>query len=72
LSIALQRRKEEYLDTLVDAKKYLTYINIKLPVVHKVINHLNDARSSTQFKAKINAFTEKISSYPTINVLISR
>jgi hypothetical protein len=61
LSIALQRRTEEYLDTLNRTKKYLTYVNIKLPVVYKVINHLNDALNSKQFRAKIDTFAfEKI------------
>lgn len=70
LSIALQRRTEEYLETLSRAKKYLTYVNIKLPVVYKVINHLTDAYGSAQFKAKIDAFsTEKISSYPAIQYI---
>jgi len=70
LAIALQRRTEEYLDILSRTKKYITYVNIKLPVVNKVLNHLNDALESKQFKAKINTFSpDKISSYPTIEYI---
>jgi len=70
LAIALQRRTEEYLDILSRTKKYITYVNIKLPVINKVLNHLNDALESKQFKAKINTFSpEKISSYPTIEYI---
>lgn len=70
LAIALQRRTEEYLDILSRTKKYIAYVNIKLPVINKVLNHLNDALESKQFKAKINTFSpEKISAYPAIEYI---
>lgn len=68
LAIALQRDTEEYFGLLTRMKKYLTYVNIKLPVVQKVLNHLAAAKTSNQFQAKVASFDEpqKILKYPTI------
>ncbi len=71
LAIALQRNTEEHFLSLTQMKKYLTYVNIKLPVVQKVLNHLNAARFSDQFAAKVATFDEpsKIYAYPAIRAV---
>ncbi len=43
LAIALQRNTEEHFVWLTRMKKYLTYVNIKLPVIERVKNHLEAA-----------------------------
>lgn len=40
MSIYLQRNTEEYFDELTEMKKYLSYVDVKLPVVQKIMNHL--------------------------------
>jgi hypothetical protein len=58
LTVALQKNTEEYFSLLTRMKKYLTYVNIKLPVVQKVLNHLNAAKRSAQFSEKVVAFVD--------------
>jgi hypothetical protein len=68
LVIKLQRNTEEHFVWLTRLKKYLSYVNIKLPVIQKVWNHLNAAYKSDQFTAKVATFNDpaKISRYVAI------
>ncbi len=69
LVIKLQRNTEEHFVWLTELKKYLTYINVKLPVVNKVLNHLNTAQSSEHFREKIGSLNspDKLILNPSIN-----
>ena len=72
VAIALQRNTEEHFGFFNWVKKYMTYANIKLPVIFKVINHLMAARRSSQFKAKIQTLfkiVHKLEQYPIIRSL---
>ena len=69
--LALQGNVAEHLDTLTHMKRYLMYVNIKLPVIQKVIHHLQATRKSQTFAAKIASFDEpiKVFGYPTIRTI---
>jgi len=71
LAISLQRNTEEHFALLTEMKKYLTYANVKLPVVQKVLNHLSDTRGSGQFKPIGELFSkkEKTNHFKTIAML---
>ncbi|TAH54256.1 MAG: hypothetical protein EYC68_00580 [Chloroflexota bacterium] len=68
LALALQSHVADHLDTLAQIKRYLTYVNIKLPMVQKVIHQLEVTRAAHTFEAKIATFDEpiKVFAYPTI------
>lgn len=70
LAIKLQRNTEDHFNTLTNMKKYLTYVNIKVPVIKKVLNHAELAWKSPQFIAKLSTFeASKIANYPNINLI---
>lgn len=60
LAITLQDRTEEHFSLLNKIKKYLSYINIKLPIVEKVQNHLVEAQSTEQFNGLRNILEPKV------------
>jgi len=41
LAIALQQPPEDFFPELTRMKRYLTYVNVKLPVIDKIANHLS-------------------------------
>jgi hypothetical protein len=59
LALALQKNTEEHFDDLTRIKKYLAYINIKLPVIQKVVNHLESLSLSDQYQPT-EVFLDKI------------
>lgn len=71
LAITLQRNTEEHFSFLTEMKKYLTYANVKLPVVQKVINHLKDTRKSKQCEQAMELASNKsiINSFTTTRML---
>lgn len=71
LAAALQSTVAEHYETLTQIKRYLTYVNIKLPVVQKVIHHLEATRQTQTFAAKIASFDEpvKVFGYPMIRCI---
>jgi hypothetical protein len=73
LVLALQGNIPEHFDALTHMKRYLTYVNIKLPVIQKVIHHLQATRNTQTFAAKIATFDEpiKVFGYPTIRSIES-
>lgn len=68
LVTALQGNVAEQLETLTQLKRYLMYVNIKLPVIQKVSHQLRATRHTQTFAAKIATFDEpiKVFGYPTI------
>ncbi len=68
LVAALQGNVAEQLETLTQMKRYLMYVNIKLPVIQKVSHQLRVTRNTQTFAAKIATFDEpiKVFGYPTI------
>lgn len=74
LTIALQTRTEEHFDLLTNTKKYLTYINIKLPVIEKIQNYLVIAHNSELFSAKTNFLrnVQNIIKYQSLTLLSSK
>jgi hypothetical protein len=60
MSIALQKDIIESFESLTSSKKYLTYVNIKLPVVSRVINHLRAASRSSEFGDKLKKFFSNV------------
>lgn len=66
--LALQHDLAGHFESLTHIQRYLMYVNIKLPVIKKIIRHLQATRSSQTFAAKIATFDEpiKIDGYPTI------
>lgn len=73
LVLALQGNITEHFDSLTHMKRYLTYVNIKLPVIQKVIHHLQATHNTQTFAAKIASFDEpiKVFGYPTIRTIES-
>ncbi len=68
LAFALQGNLSEHFEMLTQIKRYLTYVNIKLPMVQKVILHLQTTREAETFAAKIATFDEpaNVYSYPAL------
>lgn len=68
LASALQGNINEHFDGLAQVKRYLTYVNIKLPLVQKVIHQLNATRESETFTAKVATFNEpaNVFTYPAL------
>lgn len=68
LALALQGNIGEHYESLTQIKRYLTYVNIKLPLVQKVIHHLQVTHNAETFAAKIATFDEpaKVFGYPAI------
>lgn len=68
LASALQGNITEYFEALTQIKRYLSYVNIKLPLVQKVIHQLQVTRESETFVATIATFDEpaKVFGYPAI------
>jgi hypothetical protein len=56
LALALQGDTNEHLSMLRQMHRYFTYIDIKLPVIQKVRNHISEARASAQFSSNLSAF----------------
>jgi hypothetical protein len=65
IAIALQRNTEEHYETFQSMKKYLSYIDIKLPIIQKIINHITDAINSPQFRQKIETLSSADFNYFT-------
>lgn len=65
---ALQSGVAEHFDALNQIKRYLSYVNIKLPLIQKVIHNLQATRASETFAAKLATFDEpvKVFNYPAI------
>lgn len=68
LVLALQGNIAEQFETLTQMKRYLMYVNIKLPVIQKVSHHLQTTHNTQTFAAKLSTFDEpiKVFGYPTI------
>ncbi|MBI4671608.1 MAG: hypothetical protein HY741_08070 [Chloroflexi bacterium] len=68
VAIALQGNVAEHFDALTQIKRYLMYVNIKLPVIQNVIRHLEATRHTQTFAAKMTTFDApiKVFGYPTI------
>lgn len=68
LALGLQGNFTEHFEALTQIKRYLTYINIKLPLVHKVLRNLQATRATETFAAKIATFHDlaNVFNYPAI------
>ncbi len=68
LALTLQGNVAEQFETLIQIKRYLMYVNIKLPVIQKISHHLRATRHAQTFMAKLATFDEpiKVFGYPTI------
>lgn len=68
LALALQSNISEHFDALTQIKRYLSYVNIKLPLLQKVIHDLQATRMTETFVAKLATFDEpvKVYNYPAI------
>jgi hypothetical protein len=58
LAIALQQNTDDHYDELTYIKKFLTYVNVKLPVIDKVLRHICALSEDTSVAGRLKQFAD--------------